>query len=328
MPYLLSEVCRRPRPASVWHTGVTTCEVQHVSVSSSCYWLSRIPSSDWAAREARLRIHSRTHAHKSRSRFLTLDHTGAPIETCHNELFGAKWALLFKIKEEENETSISASLGLSSFSFFSAIFSGQNNPLMLSSVLDQTILAQCLHGSRCVKLYVCKIRHGLTSSLLQPPVCARPSGRRACLSRRCALQSHSAVTTFPACTQEHVVLNVIQTSTEGKEWKRGRRRKRRRERVNGGMKGGERACGEERLNPANIPLKCGKVAEWKRSGAKPTCPFSRYLCVCVTLRQTQQWACNTSRELEVALMQRNGLWVPFSAPTLYELYRIIWMLLL
>ncbi len=209
-------------------------------------------------------------------------------------------------KEEENETSISASLGLSSFSFFLI----RTTPWCCHPSWTGQIWPS-VSTDPDVSNYVCKIRHGLTSSLLQPPVCARPSGRRACLSRRCALQSHSAVTTFlacrlpgsVACTQEHVVLNVIQTSTEGREWKRGGRRKRRRE---GGTEGWreerERACGEERLNPANIPLKCSKVAGWKRSGAKPTCPFSRYLCVCVTLRQTQQWACNTSRELEVALL--------------------------
>lgn len=47
----------------------------------------------------------------------------------------------------------------------------------------------------------------------------------------------------------------------------------------------ERKCVEKR---ANIPLKCSKVAGRKRRGAKPTCPFSCYLRVCVTLRQTQQ----------------------------------------
>lgn len=175
---------------------------------------------------------------------------------------------------------------------------------------------------------VCKIRHKLTSSILQPPVRARPSGRRACLSRRCALQSHSTVT-FPACrlpgsvahTQEHVVLNVIQTSTEDKEWGRGKRRRRRGERREEGKR--ERVRGEERRYPANIPFKCSKVAGLKRRGAKPTCHFSRSLCARVTLKQIQQWACKTNRELEEALMQRNGLWVPFSAPTLYLLYRII-----
>lgn len=40
------------------------------------------------------------------------------------------------------------------FSFFSVILSDQDNPLMLLSVLARPDLAQCLHRSRCVKLYV------------------------------------------------------------------------------------------------------------------------------------------------------------------------------
>jgi len=104
-------------------------------------------------------VYTLTHAHKSQSRFLTQDHTGAPVETCQKELSRAKWALLFKKKKKRGgERDINlrcSSLGFSVFSFLSAILSDQDNLLMLSSVLDWADLAQCLHRSGCVRLYVC-----------------------------------------------------------------------------------------------------------------------------------------------------------------------------
>ncbi len=53
------------------------------------------------------------------------------------------------------------------------------------------------------------------------------------------------------------------------------------------MKGGERARGEERLNPANIPLKCNIVQDGKGVGAKAEMPFLS-LSVCVRHSQADQ----------------------------------------
>lgn len=174
---------------------------------------------------------------------------------------------------------------------------------------------------------VCKIRHKLTSSILQPPVRARPSGRRACLSRRCApvpLHCHVSCLQTSRLSCSHTGTCGFKCDPDlygGQGVREGEEEEEEGERREEGKR--ERVRGEERRYPANIPFKCSKVAGLKRRGAKPTCHFSRSLCARVTLKQIQQWACKTNRELEEALMQRNGLWVPFSAPTLYLLYRII-----
>lgn len=110
----------------------------------------------------------------------------------------------------------------------------------------------------------------LRSSLLQPQMRAISSGSSSCLSR--PMCCNSAVTPFPACRlpgsvarkEEHVVLNVIQTSIEGKQWR--------------GDKGRREREWEERLNLASKMQKSGKM---KQEGAKLTCPFSLFFCVYV-----------------------------------------------
>lgn len=97
-------------------------------------------------------MYTLAHAHKSRSRFLTQDHTGTPRDLSRRAFRSQMGSSLLK-KEEEKKTSITLNLKIS-FSFVFC-FSDQGEPLMLSSVLDWPNLAQLLHRSNRVTLYEC-----------------------------------------------------------------------------------------------------------------------------------------------------------------------------
>lgn len=295
--YSLSGLCRCPRPASVWRTGAATCGVQHISVSSSCYLLSRVQFTDWAAREASLyRVYtkrlppkvSHTGPHRRRLRRPTRDPSRQP--------FGSQMGSPLK-KRATLWTWPRSRLELT------AAF------LSLRSASSVRITPGCCHPSwtgqtwpsrsGCVPLnMLCNVPQAQIQRFPAASACDSVWEQIMSIPSH-VLQSHSAVTTFPACrlpgsvarTQEHVVLNVIQTSIEGKQWR-------------GGI-GGETVRGE--IQPIFLP----NAAKWQNEtgGSLADVPLLSLVCVCVTFRNIQWWAGNTRRELEEALMRRNGSWV-------------------
>lgn len=215
--YSLSGVYRCPQPASVWRTGAATCGVQHISVSSSCYLLSRVQFTDWAAREASLyRVHTKklppkvfqTGPHRRRLRRPTLDLSRQP--------FGSQMGSPLK-KRTTLWTWLRSRLELT------AVF------LSLRSASSVRITPGCCHPSRigqtwhsrsgCVPLNrLCDLLQAQIQSSPAASACETVWEQLMSIPSH-VLQSHSAVTSFPACrlpgsvacAQEHVVLNVIQT---------------------------------------------------------------------------------------------------------------------